>query len=68
MAISKGHIPKITVNKVEGMRYGFADFSSVDLVKETVHLPEEFCKLSDKHQFKRLKLVELKMASYRSAW
>ncbi|MFE4143894.1 T7SS effector LXG polymorphic toxin [Peribacillus sp. YIM B13472] len=54
MAISKGHIPKITVNKVEGMRYGFADFASADLVKETVHLPEEFWKLSDKHQFKWL--------------
>ncbi|PJN89609.1 T7SS effector LXG polymorphic toxin [Bacillus sp. mrc49] len=54
MAISNGHIPKITVNKVEGMRYGFADFASADLVKETVHLPEEFWKLSDKHQFKWL--------------
>ncbi|KAB5639434.1 hypothetical protein COD10_06700 [Bacillus thuringiensis] len=54
MAISKGHIPKITVNKVEGMRYGFADFASANLVKETVHLPEEFWKLSDKHQFKWL--------------
>ncbi|WP_350300025.1 DUF6985 domain-containing protein [Peribacillus frigoritolerans] len=27
---------------------------SADLVKETVHLPEEFWKLSDKHQFKWL--------------
>ncbi|MCM3654330.1 HNH endonuclease [Metabacillus litoralis] len=50
-AISDGHIPQIPVNKVAGMRYGFADFAGVGLVEEIVYLPEEFWKLSDKKQF-----------------
>ncbi len=54
MAIEKGHIPEIKVSKVDGMRYGFADFSSVGVVEETIQLPERFWKLSDKEQFKWL--------------
>ncbi|MED3687903.1 hypothetical protein P4534_03500 [Peribacillus butanolivorans] len=50
-AISDGHIPQITVNKVAGMRYGFADFSGAGLVEETVYLLEDFWKLSDRKQF-----------------
>jgi len=53
-AISKGHIPNITVNKVEGMRYGFADFAGAGVVEETIDLPEYYWKLSDKEQFKWL--------------
>ncbi|WP_246141266.1 HNH endonuclease [Bacillus marasmi] len=54
MAIEKGHISEIKVTKVEGMRYGFADFASAGVVEETVQLPEKFWKLSDKEQFKWL--------------
>ncbi|MCZ8534765.1 T7SS effector LXG polymorphic toxin [Psychrobacillus psychrodurans] len=50
-AISDGHIPQIPVNKVAGMRYGFADFAGGGLVEEIVYLPEEFWKLSDKKHF-----------------
>ncbi|EOC2142022.1 HNH endonuclease [Listeria monocytogenes] len=53
-AVANGYIPKITVNKVEGMRYGFTDFSGAGVVEETVYLPEEFWKLSDREQFKWL--------------
>ncbi|MED3782435.1 HNH endonuclease [Heyndrickxia sporothermodurans] len=54
MAIEKGHIPEIKVTKADGMRYGFADFASAGVVEETVQLPEEFWRLSDKEQFKWL--------------
>lgn len=54
MAVTKGHIPEIEVTKVEGMRYGFADFAGAGVVEETVQLPEKFWKLSDKEQFKWL--------------
>ena len=47
----KGYIPDVTVTKVEGMRYGFADFKTPGLVKETVKLPENMWKLSDVEQF-----------------
>jgi len=50
-AISNGSIPQITINKVDGMRYGFADFAGAGLVEETVYLPKEFWKLPDKKQF-----------------
>lgn len=50
-AISNGSIPQITTNKVDGMRYGFADFAGAGLVEETVYLPKEFWKLPDKRQF-----------------
>ncbi|MGF3104531.1 T7SS effector LXG polymorphic toxin [Rossellomorea sp. DUT-2] len=50
-AISNSHIPQVLVNKVEGIRYGFADFVGAGLVEETVHLPVELWKLSDKKQF-----------------
>ncbi|MGE7902935.1 HNH endonuclease [Peribacillus sp. NPDC094092] len=50
-AISDVHIPQITVNKAAGMRYGFADFFGAGLVEETVYLPKDFWKLSDRKQF-----------------
>jgi len=39
-AIDTGLITDIKVTKVEGMRYGFADFESAGVVKETQYLPE----------------------------
>ncbi|MEK3661509.1 HNH endonuclease [Paenibacillus sp. FSL F4-0236] len=54
MAVANGHIPEIKVTKVDGMRYGSADFAGAGVVKETVQLPEKFWKLSDKEQFKWL--------------
>ena len=53
-AIDNGLIPKITVNKVDGMRYGFADFESAGVVKETVYLPKDMWKMTDAEQFKWL--------------
>lgn len=49
-----GLIPDIKVTKVEGMRYGFADFESAGVVKETQYLPENMWKMSDAEQFKWL--------------
>ncbi|MEK5395873.1 HNH endonuclease signature motif containing protein [Paenibacillus sp. FSL K6-2859] len=54
MAVANRHIPEIKVTKVDGMRYGFADFAGAGVVKETVQLPEKSWKLSDKEQFKWL--------------
>ena len=54
LAIEKGYIPNVKVKKVDGMRYGFADFDSVGVVKETKYLLEEMWKLSDSEQFKWL--------------
>ncbi|KIL42971.1 T7SS effector LXG polymorphic toxin [Jeotgalibacillus campisalis] len=54
VAVKERHIPDIKVMKVEGMRYGFADFASPGIVEKTVQLPKEFWKLSDKEQFKWL--------------
>ena len=54
LAIEKGYIPNVKVKKVDGMRYGFADFASAGVVKETKYLPEEMWKLSDSEQFKWL--------------
>lgn len=53
-AIDEGLIPQITVKKVEGLRYGFADFESAGVVKETVYLPESMWKMTDAEQFKWL--------------
>lgn len=53
-AVLNGYIPKIPVNKIEGMRYGFADFSRAGVVEETVYMPEKFWRLSDREQFKWL--------------
>ena len=53
-AMDNGLIPNITVNKVDGMRYGFADFESAGVVKETVYLPEDMWKMTDAEQFKWL--------------
>ena len=36
------------------MRYGFADFESAGVVKETRYLPENMWKMSDEGQFKWL--------------
>ena len=53
-AIDDGLIPDIKVTKVDGMRYGFADFESAGVVKETQYLPENMWKMSDAEQFKWL--------------
>lgn len=53
-AMSRGYIPKNKINRVEGSRYGFADFSGAGVVEETVFLPEKFWLLSDREQFKWL--------------
>ena len=53
-SIDAGLIPDIKVTKVEGMRYGFADFESAGVVKETQYLPENMWKMSDAEQFKWL--------------
>lgn len=53
-AIDAGLIPDIKVTKVEGMRYGFADFESAGVVKEIQYLPENMWKMSDAEQFKWL--------------
>ncbi|WP_160311866.1 HNH endonuclease, partial [Paenibacillus sp. IHB B 3415] len=54
LAVANDHIPEIKVIKVDGMRYGFADFAGAGVVEETVQLPEELWELSDKEQFKWL--------------
>ena len=53
-AIDAGLITDIKVTKVEGTRYGFADFESAGVVKETQYLPENMWKMSDAEQFKWL--------------
>ncbi|WP_245855886.1 HNH endonuclease [Paenibacillus rigui] len=53
-AIAKGLIPEVKVTKVEGMKFGFADFKSAGVVHETVELPEYLWKASDSEQFKWL--------------
>ncbi|MEG0528419.1 MAG: HNH endonuclease, partial [Longicatena sp.] len=54
MAVEIGHIPEIKVTKVDGMKFGFADFAGAGVVEETVQLPEKFWKLLDEEQFKWL--------------
>ena len=46
-----GLIVKVDVKKAPGMRYGFADFESAGVVKETVELPKELWTATDKEQF-----------------
>lgn len=53
-AIVKGFIPNVKVTKVDGMKFGFADFKGAGLVKKTVILPKELWNKSDKVQFKWL--------------
>ena len=53
-AIDDGLIPDIKVTKVDGMRYGFADFETAGVVKETQYLPKNMWKMSDAEQFKWL--------------
>lgn len=53
-AVNNGYIPNIKIIKVEGMRYGFADFESAGVVKETVYLPKDMWKMTDAEQFKWL--------------
>ena len=53
-AIDKKYIPDIKLTKVEGLRYGFADFEGAGVVKETRYLPKEMWKMSDADQFKWL--------------
>ena len=40
-AVSSGYIPDIKVTKVDGLKYGYADFKGAGVVKETVELPKE---------------------------
>jgi toxin YxiD len=54
VAISESYIAEVKVTKVEGMRYGFADFAGAGLVEETLYIPEKYWRLSDKEQFKWL--------------
>lgn len=53
-AIDNKLIPEIKVTKVEGMKYGFADFEAAGIVKETVYLPDNMWKMKDEEQFKWL--------------
>ncbi|WP_256716453.1 HNH endonuclease signature motif containing protein, partial [Paenibacillus odorifer] len=53
-AISQGLIPKVNVTKVEGMKFGFADFKGAGVVHESVELPDKLWKASDAEQFKWL--------------
>ena len=53
-AVSKGYLPDVRVEKVKGKRYGYADFESAGVVKETLQLPESMWKLSERKQFKWL--------------
>ena len=53
-AVDAGLIPNIDVTKVDGMRYGFADFESAGIVKETKYLPENMWGMTDAEQFKWL--------------
>jgi len=50
-SISEGYLPNVQVQKIEGMKYGFANFKSEGLVKYEVDLPEAMWKLSDERQF-----------------
>ena len=54
MAEANKNIPEIKVTKVDGMRYGFADFAGAGVVEETVQQPGGFWKLTDKEQLKWL--------------
>ncbi|WP_258379275.1 HNH endonuclease [Enterococcus plantarum] len=50
-ALKDGLIPTVKVTPIEGMKYGFADFKGANLVHESVELPAELWKASDKVQF-----------------
>ena len=53
-AIENGLLTEVKVIPADGMKYGFADFSSAGLVEETVNLPEELWLKTDKEQFEWL--------------
>lgn len=48
LVIENGYLPDIKVTKVEGMKYGFADFASTGEVLKTEYLPEELWLKSDR--------------------
>ncbi|GGE59409.1 HNH endonuclease [Priestia taiwanensis] len=50
-AVADGLIPEVKVTKVDGMRYGFADFKGAGLVIETKPLPKNLWLSSDDKQF-----------------
>lgn len=50
-AIETGLVQNIEVRKVEGMRYGFADFNGAGVVQETEFLPESLWLKLDSEQF-----------------
>lgn len=53
-AISQCLILEVKVTKVDGMKFGFADFKGAGVVHETVELPDKLWKASDAEQFKWL--------------
>ena len=53
-AIDKGIIPNVKVTKVEGMKFGFADFEGAGVVADTKYLPKDLWLKSDIEQFKWL--------------
>ena len=53
-SIRRGLLPKVAVRQVEGLRYGYADFKGAGLVQETVQLPKELWKKTDRERFKWL--------------
>lgn len=53
-AISKELLPQIKVTKVDGMKFGFANFKGAGVVQKTVYLPEKLWKATDAEQFKWL--------------
>lgn len=53
-AIDSGLISEVPVNNADGLKYGFADFDSAGVVKETEYLPEDMWLMSDAKQFEWL--------------
>lgn len=51
LAIEQGLLPDIKVTKVNGQKYGFADFEGAGVVEKTVTLPEDMWLKSDAVQF-----------------
>ncbi|MCR5022697.1 polymorphic toxin-type HINT domain-containing protein [Ruminococcus sp.] len=65
LAIEQGLLPNIKVTKVNGQKYGFADFEGAGVVERTEFLPEEYWLKSDEVQFNYLnKLIGGEMEGY----
>jgi len=64
-AVENALIPTVNIKRINGMKYGFADFKSAGVVKETILLPENLWRSSDKVQFEWLnKQIGGKKAGY----